>query len=92
MHALWGAFGQLRVPLDVNAEQQLLLLRVIAQAHNLRTARVGINQIYSVYCNIWRHADGEAIWHDFASMMASELQKNDQVARFHTMAVEQDEA
>ena len=35
MHALQGAFGQLRVPLNVDADRQFLLLRVVVWAHNL---------------------------------------------------------
>ena len=50
----------------------------------------GINQICSVYCNIWREADGEEIWQGFASIMFGDLRKHDRVARFHTMAVEQE--
>ena len=91
MRALQGAFGRLRVPLDVDADHRFLLLRVIVWAHNLRTTRVGINQICSVYCNIWKEADGEEIWQGFASIMFGDLRKHDRVARFHTMAVEQDE-
>ena len=88
---MWGAFGQLRVPLDVDADRHLLLLRVVVWAHNLRTTRVGINQICSVYCNIWRDADGGEIWQGFASMMFGDLRRHYRVARFHTMAVKQDE-
>ena len=79
------------MPLDVDADRQFLLLRVVVQAQNLRTTRVCINQICSVYCIIWREADGEEIWQGFASIMFGDLRKHDRVARFHTMAVEQDE-
>jgi len=90
MHALRGAFGWLRVPLDVVGACHFLLLRVVVQAHNLRTTRVGINQICSVYCNIWSEGDGEEIWQGFVSIMFGDLRKHDRVARL-TMAVEQDE-
>jgi len=91
MRALQGAFGRLRVPLDVDAVHFFLLLRVVVQDHDLRTTRVGINQICSVYCNIWKEADREEILQGFASIMFGDLRKHDRVARFHTMAVEQDE-
>ena len=88
MRALQGAFGQLRVPLDVDPGCRFLLLKVIAQAHNLL---VDFNEICSVYCDIWRQADEDATWAGFASMMFGELCRNDQVARFHTIAVAQEE-
>jgi len=52
---------------------------------------VSINQIFSVYCNIWSEADREEFWQGFSSIMFEVLRKHDRVARFHTMAVEQDE-
>ena len=75
----------------MDADHCFLLLRVVVWAHNLRTTRVGINQIHSVYCNIWRDADGDEIWQGFASMMFGALRRHDRVARFHTMSVEKDE-
>jgi len=91
MHALWGAFGRLRVPLDVVGGSPFPPAESSGMGSQLQTTRVGINQICSVYCNIWREGDGEEIWQGFASIMFGDLRKHDRVARFHTMAVEQDE-
>ena len=77
--------------MDVDPGCCFLPLKVIARAHNLQTKLVGLNEIRSVYCDIWRQADGDATWAGFASMMFGELCKNDRVARFHTIAVAQEE-
>ena len=63
--------------MDVDPGRCFLLLKVIAWAHNLRTILVGFNEIRSVYCDIWRQADGDATWAGFASMMFGELRRND---------------
>jgi DDE superfamily endonuclease len=90
MRVLQGGFGRLHVPLHVDPAQHMKLLRVITRAFNLRARRVGINQIRAVYCDIWRQAEGDEIWSNFASMVLGDLRNNDRVARFHTMAVEKD--
>jgi hypothetical protein len=46
MRALQGAFGQLRIPLEVNhTERRAKLLETCIWLHNLHAQRVGINQI-----------------------------------------------
>ncbi|KAF8578723.1 hypothetical protein K439DRAFT_1648714 [Ramaria rubella] len=87
MRSLQGGFGWLCVPLHVDANQCLRLLRVVTRAFNLRVRRVGISQIHAVYCDIWHQAEGDAMWTDFASMVLGDIHKHDRVAHFRTMAV-----
>jgi hypothetical protein len=89
MRALQGGFGRLRVPLSVNAEARFRLLRVISRAFNLRVRMVGINQIRTVYCNIWKAADGDELWDGFASMLLGDIIQNDHVTRFHICVSEE---
>src|SRR5882672_1139809 len=91
MRALQGGFGHLRVPLTVDADSRLLLLHVVTRAYNLRTRCVGLNEIRAVYCDIWRGAEGDAIWDGFASIMFGELRRHDRVAQVHIVAEEQED-
>jgi DDE superfamily endonuclease len=89
MRALQGGFGRLHVPLSVYAEARFWLLCVITRAFNLRVRMVGINQIRTIYCDIWKAADGDAIWEGFVSMLMGDIVQNDRVARFHIQASEE---
>ncbi|KAG8686750.1 hypothetical protein FRC11_008428 [Ceratobasidium sp. 423] len=60
MRALQGCFSRLYMPLDThNAEGRARLLQTCMRLHNLRTERVEINQIRSVYMPIWNHGQGQ---------------------------------
>ncbi|CAA7264567.1 unnamed protein product [Cyclocybe aegerita] len=85
---LQGAFGRLRVPLPIdNAERRGNLLEICNRLNNLRTRRVGINQIRTVYMRYWQDtAEDIDIWQNFENMLFSDQRKNDRVARFHTYA------
>ncbi|CAA7270632.1 unnamed protein product [Cyclocybe aegerita] len=85
---LQGAFGRLRVPLPIdNAERQGNLLEICNRLNNLRTRRVGINQIRTVYMRYWQDtAEDIDIWQNFENMLFSDQRKNDRVACFHTYA------
>lgn len=81
---LQGCFGHLRVPLEINYnEWRGDLLETVIRLFNLRSRRVGINQIRSVYLPIWRANEQEEIWLSFETMLFSDLRKNDRVQRFH---------
>ncbi len=83
---LQGTFGRLRVPLDIgNAEKRGDLLEVCFRLNNLRTRRIGINQIRTVYLPIWNeNLQEEYMWSNFGKMAFGEQRQNDRVQRFHT--------
>ncbi|KAF6744650.1 hypothetical protein DFP72DRAFT_822923 [Ephemerocybe angulata] len=83
--ALQGAFGRLRVPLEVNnIERRGDLLETCVRLHNLRTREVGINQIKQVYEACWRRTDHDhRVWEDFRSILFSDQRQNDRVSRYH---------
>jgi hypothetical protein len=89
MRGLQGAFGRLRLPLDIdNAEQRANLLETCIRLHNFQTCRVGHNQIRAVYMPLWRQTvDDEQVWDGFEKMLFSDQQRKDRVARFHNFAV-----
>lgn len=85
MRAIQGAFGRLRLPLNINRnEDRKELLEICMRLTNVRTARVGINQIRNVYVPIWT-AEREDIelWTGFEQMLFGDIQRRDRVARFH---------
>ena len=50
MWSIQGSFGRLRMPLDCNDDvAHGDLIEICLQLHNLRTIKVGINQIHTVY-------------------------------------------
>lgn len=85
---LQGTFGRLRIPLKIsNPERRGDLLEVCFRLNNLRTRRIGINQIKTVYVPIWyENLEESRIWKDFGDMLFSEQRRNDRVERFHTYA------
>ena len=85
---LQGAFGQLCLPLPIqNSDQHSNLLEIIVRLQNLRTRKVGFNQIQTVYMPIWKAGDQERIWNEFESMMFGELRNNDHVTQYHIEVV-----
>lgn len=81
---LQGCFGRLRIPLEVNhSNQRSDLLETCGRLYNLRTRKVGINQIRTVYMPIWRADGQDEIWDAFERMLFSDQRKNDRVLRFH---------
>lgn len=85
MRGLQGAFGRLRVPLEIaNKEARGDLIEICVRLHNLRAIRVGINQIRTVYLKCWQDTDDDtAVWQDFENMLFSEQREKDRVSRFH---------
>jgi hypothetical protein len=83
-----GAFGRLRLPLEINyADRRGDLLENIVRLHNLRARRVGHNQIRTVYMPLWKANEQEQIWNHFEDILFSDLRVNDRVARYHLLAV-----
>ncbi|KAG2336009.1 hypothetical protein BDR05DRAFT_978872 [Suillus weaverae] len=71
MRGLQGAFGRLRVPLEIgNKDSQGDLIEICIRLHNLRAIRVGINQIRTT-------DDDIAVWSDFENMLFSEQRQKD---------------
>ncbi|KIK32391.1 hypothetical protein CY34DRAFT_19081 [Suillus luteus UH-Slu-Lm8-n1] len=85
MRGLQGAFGRLRVPLEIaNKEARGDLIEICVRLHNLHAIRVGINQIRTVYLKCWQDTDDDtAVWQDFENMLFSEQREKDRVSRFH---------
>lgn len=83
--AIQGSFGRLRIPLDINDNAgRGNLLEVCFRLHNLRTLRVGFNQIQSVYVPIWKDGvERDDIWDGFETLTFVEQRVRDRVARFH---------
>ena len=85
MRSIQGSFGRLRLPLSIhNNQQRADLLEVCFRLHNLRTRRIGRNQIQSVYMPEWRQtAQEEEIWTNFENMLFGDQQEYDRVKRFY---------
>ncbi|KAK7680230.1 hypothetical protein QCA50_016739 [Cerrena zonata] len=74
MWALQGAFGQLRVPLDLSdAEWHCDLIEVCVRMNNIHALLVGINQIQNVYIPTWDQAEGAQLWFEFENMLSSDI-------------------
>ncbi|KAI0344497.1 hypothetical protein BDW22DRAFT_1391232 [Trametopsis cervina] len=86
MRTLQGSFGRLRLPLNAEDKHgRSELLEVCMRLSNVRTLRVGINQIRNVYMPIWQNeADGK-MWSRLGDMLFSEIRQHDRVARFHAV-------
>lgn len=85
MRSLQGAFGRLRIPLNISdKEARGDLIEICVHLHNLHSKKVGINQICTVYMNHWQATDEDTeVWHDFENMLFSEQWQKDRVTRFH---------
>jgi hypothetical protein len=87
---LQGAFARLRMPLPIDSiSARGDLLEVCFRLYNLRTRRVGLNQIRHVYLPIWQAGKQEEIWNTFEQMLFSDIQKNDRVAQYHLQVEEE---
>ena len=55
MRSIQGSFGRLRIPLPIDDEHlRADLLECIFRLHQLRTRRIGYNEIREVYMQQWR--------------------------------------
>ncbi|KAG9121025.1 hypothetical protein FRC07_003195 [Ceratobasidium sp. 392] len=58
MRAIQSSFSRLRIPLDGNDHAwRSLIMETVLRLHNIRTRRVGINQIRTVYVPVWTNGD-----------------------------------
>ena len=85
MRSIQGSFGRLRLPLPIHNDQQRAdLLEICFRLHNLRTRRIGQNQIQSVYMPEWRKTSEEdEIWNNFENVLFEDQQEYDRVKRFY---------
>ena len=90
--ALQGSFGRLRVPLEAdNAIARGNLIEICVRLHNLRTRRIGINQIAAVYVPQWTQTEEDIlVWETFSDMHFKDQREKDRVTRFHISAVIED--
>jgi DDE superfamily endonuclease len=88
MRSIQGSFGRLRIPLEINhTERRGNLLEICVRLHNLRTRKVGINQIRNVYMKQWMYnAEQEDVWKNFENMLFSDQRAKDRVSNYHTYA------
>ncbi|KAF9480326.1 hypothetical protein BDN70DRAFT_832907 [Pholiota conissans] len=93
MRSIQGSFGRLRLPLPIeDSNLRANLLEVCFRLHNLRTRKVGRNQIQKVYMPEWRKTkEDKEIWSNFENMVFGEQRNNDRVSRFHVHAEYQEE-
>jgi hypothetical protein len=88
MRALQGAFGRLRVPLDINdTYRRVRIIELSCRMHNVRTLCMGINQIRSVYAPDREVTDEDRMWDNFHDMLFKDIRKFDRVSRFHLHVV-----
>lgn len=85
-----GTFGRLRVPLPINYTDHCAdLLEGCNRLFNVRTQRVGLNQIHTVYMPIWNaNKEQEDIWNHFKDMLFSTQRENDRVLQYHVHGLE----
>lgn len=85
MRSIQGSFGRLRLPLSINnIHSRANLLEICFRLHNLRTRRIGQNQIQAVYIPEWRRTtEEEEIWTNFEQMLFGDQRRYDRVTRFY---------
>lgn len=83
MRAIQGAFWRLRMPLDINDPfGRRILIETCLRLHNLRTRRIGNNQICTVYLNNWDSPNSNFL-ENLHAMMFPEIRNNDCVRWFY---------
>lgn len=83
MRSLQGSFGRLKVPLPINDHRwRRNILEVCSMLHNVRTVRVGINQIRTVYEAVWLEG-GKDEYEEFAELCFGRLVDNDRIRQFY---------
>jgi len=85
MRSIQGSFGRLRLPLQINDKNARGdLIEICFRLHNLRTRRIGYNEIEKVYMPEWKKTlDDEEIWNHFEEMVFGDQRQKDRVSRFH---------
>lgn len=85
MRSIQGSFGRLCLPLQINDKNARGdLIEICFRLHNLRTRRIGYNEIEKVYMPEWKKtSDDEEIWNHFEEMVFGDQRQKDRVSRFH---------
>lgn len=85
MWSIQESFGRLGMRLDCNDDVACGdLIEICLRLHNLRTIKVGINQIHTVYMWNWQDSEEDIeVWTRFEEMLFSEQRTKDRVACFH---------
>lgn len=82
MRGLQGCFSRLKVPLPVDAQDRFLILKVVVRLYQVRTRRLGINQIREVFLPTWSQRSS---LDDFADLMFGDIRKSDRVSKFYNI-------
>jgi hypothetical protein len=83
MRALQGSFGRLRMPLDItNHQARGDLIETCVRLHNLRTRKIGRNQIKSVYLPVWTSGENQ-FFERVHAMMFPAIRRNDRISRYY---------
>jgi hypothetical protein len=81
IRGIQGSFGRLKMPMSVDdSAYRFRLLEVCCRLHNLRVSLEGIDQIKTVYEEIWKSGGS---YTDFGDKSFRDIQKNDRVWRFY---------
>ncbi|RPA81008.1 hypothetical protein BJ508DRAFT_209660 [Ascobolus immersus RN42] len=81
MHALQGPFSRLKMPMPSHDSAfRKLILDICSRLHNLRTRCVGINQIKTVYEEVWKQ---NGVYMEFADMLFKDIHANDRIRRYY---------
>ncbi|ETP31755.1 hypothetical protein F442_19405 [Phytophthora nicotianae P10297] len=83
MRSLHGSFARLKLPLPADdGEYRAIVLETCARLHQVRTRRMGINQIKTVYEKTWQDG-GRTLYEEFESMVFREIQASDRIKRYY---------
>ncbi|ETI33701.1 hypothetical protein F443_19628 [Phytophthora nicotianae P1569] len=83
MRSLQGSFARLKLPLPADdGEYRAIVLETCARLHQVRTRRMGINQIKTVYEKTWQDG-GRTLYEEFESMVFREIQASDRIKRYY---------
>ena len=90
MRMLQGSFGRLCIPLPISSTSaRVWLLENAVRLANVRTQKVGINQICTVYMNIWRTSEDDRLWLDLGNVLFGDIRRRDRVSRYHLVIVDE---
>lgn len=86
-----GSFSRLKMPLDANdTVKRGRLLDIVARLHNVRTIRVGRNEIATTYSETWQADQMQReLWDNFDGMVFGEIRRRDRVSRFHVVPIDE---
>ncbi|KDN44640.1 hypothetical protein RSAG8_05405, partial [Rhizoctonia solani AG-8 WAC10335] len=86
MRALQGSFARLRMPLDINdSAGRKVLIETCIRLHNLRTRRIAINQITTVYSRHMQQwgSNEEDFFERLHATLFPEIRRADRINQFY---------